>query len=87
MKITLIAIGAGIGYLAGNERARRMAFDKVKQIKSSPRTKALEEKVTDKVTNLTSRADRELDVTDPSYVGDADSVDTGAYTPTHLSSR
>ena len=87
MKMALIAIGAGIGYLAGNQRARHKTIDMFKQVKSSPQAKAIEERVSDKVTDLTTRGDRELDITDPSYIGDADSVDTGSYTPAHMSPR
>ena len=87
MKMYLIAIGAGIGYLAGNQRARQKAVDTFKQVKSSPQAKAIEERVSDKVTDLTTRGDRELDITDPSYLGDADAVDSGAYSSSQMSPR
>jgi len=84
MKMYAIAIGAGIGYLAGNEQARRKAFDLVKQVKSSTPAKAVEERVSAKVTDLASKGDRRIDLndssyssglSDQSYVGGADAVD------------
>lgn len=81
MKFYAIAIGAGIGYLAGNEQARHKTAEMFKRVKSSPQAKAVEERVSDKVTDLTSKnRNRDvLDVTDPSYVGGADAVDTESY--------
>ena len=55
MKTMGLAIGAGLGYLAGNEQARRKAWELVKQAKGSPPAKAIESKVSDKVTALTPR--------------------------------
>jgi len=48
-----LAIGVGIGYLAGNEQARHKAWDLLKQAKASPQAKAIEVKVSDKVTSIT----------------------------------
>jgi hypothetical protein len=48
-----LAIGIGIGYLAGNEQARRKAWDLLRQAKASPQAKAIEDKVSDKVTSMT----------------------------------
>jgi hypothetical protein len=88
MKIYAIAIGAGLGYLAGNAQARRKTAEVFKQVKSSPTAKAVEDRVSSKVTELTSKKDREIDmsdtafesgISDPSYVGGADSVDPSAF--------
>jgi hypothetical protein len=48
-----LAIGIGIGYLAGNEQARRKAWELIRQAKASPQAKAIEDKVSDKVTSMT----------------------------------
>lgn len=53
MKLYTMAIGVGIGYLVGNERARHKAADAVRRLKSSPQAKAVESKVSDKVSTLT----------------------------------
>lgn len=84
MKMYAIAIGAGLGYLAGNEQARRKATELFKQVKASTPAKAVEERVSAKVTDLASKGDRQIDlgdssyasgISDPSYVGGADAVD------------
>ena len=88
MKIYAIAIGAGLGYLAGNEQARRKTFEVFNQVKSSQPAKAVEDRVSSKVTELASKKDREIDISDadfeggiadPSYVGGADAVDPAAF--------
>jgi hypothetical protein len=48
-----LAIGVGIGYLAGNEQARHKAWELIRQAKASPQAKAIEDKVADKVTSMT----------------------------------
>lgn len=82
MKLFTIAIGAGLGYLAGNEQARTKTFDAVKQLTSTPQAKSIEGKVSSKVTDLSSKAaakaKRKVDVTDDTIVGAADAVDTSA---------
>ena len=88
MKLYTIAIGAGLGYLAGNEQARRKTAEVFHQMKSSPTAKAVEDRVSSKVSDLTSKKDADIDVTDPSYVdgiadpsyiGGADAVDPSAF--------
>lgn len=84
MKMYTMAIGAGLGYLAGNEQARRKAIDTVKQLKGSPQAKAIESKVSTKANELTSKVTRRIDVSETSNapangspnIGGADSVDT-----------
>ena len=84
MKMYAMAIGAGLGYLAGNQQARRKAFDLMKQAKASTPAKAVEERVSAKVTDLKSKGDRQIDLndssyssgmSDTSYVAGADAVD------------
>jgi hypothetical protein len=82
MKLYTIAIGAGLGYLAGNEQARRKTAEVFHQMKSSPTAKAVEDRVSSKVSDLTSKTsknDADIDVTDPSYIGGADAVDPNAF--------
>jgi hypothetical protein len=88
MKLYAIAIGAGLGYLAGNEQARRKTAEVFNQVKSSQPAKAVEDRVSSKVTELTTKKSRDIDVSDPafeggiadpSYVGGADTVDPGAF--------
>ena len=45
MKLVTIAIGAGMGYLAGNADARAKTWAALKQAKQSPSAKSLEDKV------------------------------------------
>ena len=82
MKFYTIAIGAGLGYLAGNEQARRKTIDAVKQLKGSPQAKAIEDRVSTKANELTSKVTRKIDVTESSngapMVGGADAVDTSS---------
>jgi hypothetical protein len=52
MKMYTMAIGAGIGYLAGNQQARHKTTELFRQLKSSPKTKAVEEKVSEKVNSM-----------------------------------
>lgn len=96
MKIYSIAIGAGLGYLAGNDQARRKAFELVKQVKASAPAKAVEERVSEKVTDLASKRKGDSDlaspsyssgIADPSYVGGADNVDPDEFMTAHGSSR
>jgi hypothetical protein len=56
MKLYSVAIGAGIGYLAGNQQARHKAAEFVRNLKSSPQAKAVEDKVSHKVSTLTDKA-------------------------------
>ena len=82
-----MAIGAGIGYLAGNPQARRKTAEIFRQLKESPQAKAVEDTLGEKVNTLTAKATgrREIDITDPAYGGGgADAVDPGVFTPTGL---
>jgi len=87
MKMYTIAIGAGLGYLAGNEQARRKTIDAFKQLKATPQAKAVEDKVSSKVTELSSKVGGKIDVTTPTTVGGADSVDTSARTSSGTAGR
>jgi hypothetical protein len=82
MKFYTMAIGAGLGYLAGNERARRKTIDTFKQLKGSPQAKAIEDRVSTKANELTSKVTRRIDVTEPANgaptIGGADAVDTSS---------
>jgi hypothetical protein len=69
MKPYTLAIGFGLGYLAGNETARRKALDLIQQAKESRQGKAVESRVSDTVTDLTSRVDPDMGISDPSYMG------------------
>lgn len=55
MKLVTIAIGAGMGYLAGNADARAKTWAAVKQAKQSPSAKSLEDKVSGAVSQLSDR--------------------------------
>lgn len=55
MKLFTIAIGAGMGYLAGNPDARAKTWAAVKQAKQSPPAKTLEDKVSGAVSQLSDR--------------------------------
>jgi hypothetical protein len=55
MKLVTIAIGAGLGYLAGNEEARHKTWAALKQAKQSPSAKSLEGKVSGAVSQLSDR--------------------------------
>jgi len=83
MKLYTMAIGAGLGYLAGNERARRKTIDAVKQLKGSPQAKAIEDRVSTKANELSSKVTRKIDVSEPANgtptVGAADAVDTSPH--------
>ena len=85
MKIYTMAIGAGLGYIAGNESARRKTIDTFKRLQGSPQAKALEDKVSTKANALTSKVTRRIDLPesnngapDAPTIGGADSVDTSA---------
>ena len=62
MRLLWIAAGAGIGYLAGNASARRKTMDAIGKVKSSPQMQAVEQRLGDKVTNIASKGDREIDL-------------------------
>jgi len=55
MRLFTIAIGAGVGYLAGNENARTKTWAALKQAQQSRSTKSLEGKVTGAVSQLSDR--------------------------------
>jgi hypothetical protein len=55
MKLVTIAIGAGMGYLAGNADARAKTWAALKQAKQSPPAKSLEDKVSGAVSQLSDR--------------------------------
>ena len=55
MKLFTIAIGAGMGYLAGNAEARTKTWAALKQAKQSPSAKSLEDKVSGAVSQLSDR--------------------------------
>jgi hypothetical protein len=67
MKIYTLAIGFGLGYVFGNESARRKTMEYFRQMKDSKQAKSLEHRVSEKVTDLTSRD--EMDLSDPSQMG------------------
>lgn len=48
MKLYTIAIGAGLGYLAGNESARRKVMDTARRVQQSPQAQAVEQRLTSK---------------------------------------
>jgi hypothetical protein len=82
MKFYTIAIGAGLGYIAGNEQARRKTIDAFKQLKGSPQAKAIEDKVSTKASELTSKVTGSIDLPESTNgaptIGGADSVDTSS---------
>jgi hypothetical protein len=49
---------AGIGYLAGNEKARRMVMDGVAKLRTTPPARAVEDKVSGQVSELSSKMSR-----------------------------
>lgn len=55
MKLVTIAIGAGMGYLAGNADARAKTWSALKQAKQSSSAKSLEDKVSGAVSQLSDR--------------------------------
>jgi hypothetical protein len=64
MKLVTIAIGAGLGYLAGNEDARHKTWAALKQAQQSRSAKSLEGKVSGAVSQLSDRrrgADNDAD--------------------------
>jgi hypothetical protein len=63
MKIYSLAAGFGLGYVFGNETARRKTMEYFRQMKDSKQAKSLEHRVSEKVTDLTSRDD--FDLSDP----------------------
>lgn len=69
MKMSKFAIGAGLGYLAGNEQARQRIVDAVKQLRETPQFQAVEDRLAKKTESLTSSAD-EVDLRD-SQLSDA----------------
>lgn len=56
MKLYSVALGAGIGYLAGNQQARHKTAEFVRNLKASPQAKAMEDKVSHKVNAITEKA-------------------------------
>lgn len=91
MKFYTMAIGAGLGYIAGNAKARSKTIDTFKQLKGSPQAKALESKVSTKANQLTSKVTRtSIDIPESTNgaptVGGADAVDTsmGSYSSAPL---
>ena len=87
MKLYTIAAAIGVGYIAGNEHARRKTLDTFKQVKSTPPAKAVEDKVSAKVTQLSSKVGGKIAETVPATVGGADSVDTSAHIGSTASER
>lgn len=61
MKLATIAIGAGMGYLAGNADARAKTWAALKQAKQSPSAKSLEDKVSGAVSQLSDRRKTDSD--------------------------
>ena len=55
MKLVTIAIGAGIGYLAGNADARTKTWAALKQAQQSMPAKSIEDKVSGAVSQLSDR--------------------------------
>lgn len=57
MKLTTIALGAGIGigYLAANEDVRNKAWASLKQAKDSPQAQSIEDKVSGAVSGAVSQ--------------------------------
>ena len=85
MKFYTMAIGAGLGYIAGNESARRKTIETFKKLQGSPQAKALEEKVSTKANALSSKVTGRIDLPESSNgglnaptIGGADSVDTSS---------
>lgn len=57
MKISTL-MAAGVGYLAGNEKARRMAMDGISKLRTTPPAKAVEDKVSGQVSELSYKMGR-----------------------------
>lgn len=55
MKTLGLGVGVAIGYLAGNSEARRKATGAFRQLKATPPAKAIEDRVSSKVTQISSR--------------------------------
>lgn len=55
MKTLGLGIGVAIGFLAGNAEARQKTLNAFKSIESSPQAQAVENRVSAKVTQLSSR--------------------------------
>lgn len=72
MKLVTIAIGAGIGYLAGNEDARRKTWAALKQAQESRSAKSLEGKVSGAVSQLSDRRQKSDTVDEPATPAVAD---------------
>lgn len=70
MKLATIAIGAGIGYLAGNADARSKTWAALKQAQQSPPAKSLEDKVNGAVSQLSDRRQKSDAATDGPAVAD-----------------
>ncbi len=71
MKLFTIAIGAGVGYLAGNAEARTKTWAALKQAQQSRSAKSLEGKVTGAVSQLSDRrqkSDTDDDLATPAVI-------------------
>lgn len=55
MKLVTIAIGAGMGYLAGNADARAKTWAALKQAQQSMPAKSIEDKVSGAVSQISDR--------------------------------
>ena len=76
MKLYGIAIGAGLGYLAGNESARTKTLDALKRWKASPQAKAVEDKMSSTATQLSSKVTGKGNTQPTPLLGGADAADT-----------
>lgn len=84
MKMYSVAIGAGIGYLAGNQQARKKTADLLHQLKASPQAKAVEDKLTEKATTLKAKTTggNGIDLSDSRYgSGAIPAVEPEVFTP------
>lgn len=59
------AVGMAVGYLAANEKARQKVWTTAKDAWQSPRAKAVEQKVAEKLPSLTQRLPGGIDLTSP----------------------
>jgi hypothetical protein len=59
------AVGMAVGYLAANESARQKVWTTAKDAWQSPRAKAVEQKVVEKLPSLTQRLPGGIDLTSP----------------------
>ena len=59
------AVGMAVGYLTANEKARQKIWTTAKDAWQSPRAKAVEQKVAEKLPSLTQRLPGGIDLTSP----------------------